>query len=430
MILTLRDQVSLADLAVQSRPGQAASSEALIRALKAKAETAQPALLKRLRQLEAAGEITAIEPLWMINAVAVTGSTAAIEEVSQRSEVRKASEDYLIRLTDRVSPLPMAVGPANPVVNLSQVQAPLVWMAGVTGKGIIVANLDTGVSLQNRDLAARWRGGSNSWFDVNGEHLLPTDSDGHGTETMSIMVGTNSGVAPGARWIAVKLFNDAGEGTLSGAIQGYQWILDPDGNPATPDGAQVVNNSWGFDVPGCFDDAPLHQALQTLLAANVLPVFAAGNLGYDGLPPSDTSPANFAEAFAVGSIDYDNSLSYFSSQGPTACRAKTIFPDLVAPGNMVPVQGIFGDWGYNSGTSFSAPHVAGSLALLLEAFPHLTAEEQRQALIRGAVDLGQPGPDNSFGAGRLDALFSFHLVGGQGPYQVRFTIRHNTPVWP
>jgi len=145
-------------------------------------------------------------------------------------------------------------------------------------------------------------------------------------------------------------------------------------------------------------------------------VFSAGNFGGYG-SPSDTTPGNFVEAFAVGSVTSTDELSYFSSQGPTTCRP-AIFPDVVAPGSNVYVQTTTGSLTTNNGTSFAAPQVAGALALLLEAYPNLTAEQQRQILINSARDLGAAGPDVYFGAGRLDVINAYHMLGGQGPHQI------------
>ena len=79
---------------------------------------------------------------------------------------------------------------------------------------------------------------------------------GHGTRTMGVMVGRDAGgsgvgVAPDAQWIAVKIFDDAGSATVAGIHAGFQWLLDPDGNPATADAPHVVNNSWTFSGAGC-----------------------------------------------------------------------------------------------------------------------------------------------------------------------------------
>lgn len=414
VILTLRDQASLADLAPQGGADRAGRQQAVLHALQAKAANGQAAVLRRLRLMQAGGGVTRVQTLWITNAVAVTGSPQAIAELARLPEVAQVSEDRPLKLAESSIP-PGAVS-----TGVQRVRAVPIWLAGYTGEGVVVANLDTGVSLNNPDLAARWRGGSHSWLDLHAEHPQPVDlssgSTGHGTNTMSIMVGAGTGVAPGAQWIAVKLFSDAGSASLSDALLGFQWVLDPDGDPATDDGAQVVNNSWTFKKTGCSEDPALHQALQAMLAADVLPVFSAGNYGF-GNPSTDTSPGNYPEAFAVGSIDFDNQLSYFSSQGPTTCRTDGRFPDLVAPGEDVAVQDPYGGLTTNSGTSFAAPYVSGALALLLEAFPDLTAAEQRQVLIDSARDLGPAGFDSRFGAGRLDVFAAYQQLGGLGPHQ-------------
>ena len=99
---------------------------------------------------------------------------------------------------------------------------------------------------------------------------------------MGVMVGgdaggTSIGVAPDARWIAAKIFNDHGAATTAGIHLGFQWVLDPDSDPGTPDAPNVVNNSWTLSSPGCNLEFQLD--LQNLRAAGILPVFAAGNAG-------------------------------------------------------------------------------------------------------------------------------------------------------
>jgi subtilisin family serine protease len=306
---------------------------------------------------------------------------------------------------------------------LAQIHAPDVWASGFRGQGVVVANIDSGVSMNNADLASKWRGGTNSWLDVHNEHSTPVDSagdgTGHGTATMSVMVGAQTGVAPGAKWIAVKMFSDQGSAQLSDALIGFQWAMDPDGNPATNDAADVVNNSWSQDVVGCEQDDTLHTALQALAAADILPVFAAGNFG-PGIS-TDPIPANYPEAFAVGAVTNLNDIAYFSSRGPTTCRTnELVFPDISAPGMDVAVARPDGSIAYVSGTSFSAPHVAGTLALLLSAFPNLSTEQQRLALLHGVSDLGPAGPDNTYGYGLLNALNAYLWLGGSEPNRLYF----------
>ena len=213
------------------------------------------------------------------------------------------------------------------------------------------------------------------------------------------------GVAPQAQWIAVRIFDDHNRATSIAIHQGFQWLLDPDGNPATPDAPHVVSNSWGFESPGC--DLAFQADLQALQAVGILPVFSAGNLG----PATSTgsSPANYPEALAVGATDNIDALWTSSSRGPSACgEAETIFPEIVAPGVDVSTTDRFGLYSARTGTSLAAPHVAGALALLLCAYPDLTVAEQRATLLNAVIDLGSsPGPDNDYGYGRLDVWRAF-----------------------
>jgi subtilisin family serine protease len=196
-----------------------------------------------------------------------------------------------------------------------------------------------------------------------------------------------------------------GRATSLGIHQAYQWILDPDGDPSTPDAPHIVNNSWGFLSTGCYLD--FQQNLQALIAAGILPVFAAGNSGPEG--HTSVSPANYPEAFAVGATDNFGAINPGSSRGPSACNG-AVFPNIVAPGVSIRSTGLLGGYSLATGTSMAAPHVSGSLALLLNAFPDLSVEQQAAALINSAKELGSPGPDNIYGHGQIDALAAFEYL--------------------
>jgi len=296
--------------------------------------------------------------------------------------------------------------------NLIAIRAPEAWARGVTGKGVVVALLDSGVDLTHPELAARWRGGSNSWFDPYGEHPdEPFDPSGHGTEVLGVILGGDAGgshigVAPDAQWIAAKIFNDHDRATTSSIHQALQCVLDPDGNPATPDAPDVVNNSWSFASVGC--DLEFSEDLRALRAAGILPVFAAG-------VDDPSSPANTPEAFAVGALDGAETLSADSPPGPSACSAVPVFPHVVAPGTNILTTDRFGLYNSFEGTSLAAAHVSGALALLLSANPKLTADEQASLLTASAVDLGDSGPDNTFGYGRLDVAAALDGLLGPDP---------------
>ncbi|MEU7875199.1 S8 family serine peptidase [Dactylosporangium sp. NPDC049140] len=393
-------------------PNRRQRSAALERALRATAGTAQEGVLALLRKRQAQGLVTTADPLWIFNGISVTAAPSVIRELAARADVRRIDPDLTIQAPAMPGPTATtAPGPATPESNVTLVNAPALWNLGFRGQGVVVANMDTGVDGTHPDLAGRWRGGSNSWYDPYGQHpTVPTDVNGHGTATMGVMVGgdaggTSIGIAPDARWIAVKVFNDRGSATSTAIHRGFQWLLDPDGNPDTADAADVVNDSWTLSAGGCNLD--FQPDLAMLRAAGILPVFSAGNYG----PATGTvfSPANNPDAFAVGATDNTDVIDPSSSRGPSACGQPTV-PRAVAPGVNVRTTDLYGLYTTASGTSLAAPHVAGALALLLGAFPDLPADRQAAALEGGAVDLGPSGPDNAYGFGRLDALAAYRWL--------------------
>ena len=360
---------------------------------------AQAPVLARLEALRREGHVRHVRSLWIANAIAVSADAVAIAELGRRTEVRSIESDSQL-----------AIQPADGTAfepGIAAAGAPELWSHGIDGRGVTVAALDTGVDLTHAELAGRYRGGADSWFDPFGEHGAPADLDGHGTQVIGVMVaGGGIGMAPGARFIAARVFNDSGVSTDSAVHLAFQWLLDPDGNPATDDAADVVNASWGAQLASC--DREFEPDLQALRAAHVLPVFAAGNGGPGA--SSDTSPANLPEAFAVGAAADATTIAAFSSVGPSRCDGAQ-FPSLVAAGTGIRSTDRFGfDATGLAGTSFAAPHVAGALALLLQVAPELSAADQAGLLQRSAHDLGVPGADSTFGAGSLDVTAAARLL--------------------
>jgi bacillopeptidase F len=280
---------------------------------------------------------------------------------------------------------------------------------------VVVATLDSGVDVNHPDLRDRWRGGVNSWFDPNGEHLEPFDQDGHGTQTMGILVGGDAsgeaiGVAPDARWIAAKIYNDLGIATLSGIHEAFQWLLDPDGDSLTDDAPSLVVCPWGVDVALDRCEPEFHPDIQALKTAGIAVVFAAGNDG-PGIGTS-SPPANAPGSLAAGAVDSSATVATFSSRGPSACGGG-LYPQLAAPGVNVKTAdltagGVFpNSYRTVSGTSYAAPHIGGALALLQSALPQTDPDQLEAALFRSAMDVGSAGPDFSTGYGIVDVVAAY-----------------------
>ncbi|MED4959659.1 S8 family serine peptidase, partial [Paenibacillus macerans] len=274
-----------------------------------------------------------------------------------------------------------AVKPSSVEWNIAQVHAPEVWAQGIDGTGIVVANLDSGVEYTHPALRAKWRGFDAAgnivnpelnWYDPHSHATLPADTDGHGTHTMGTMVGSEPdgsnqiGVAPGAKWIAVRIFNPSTTDAI--ILDGGQWLLAPvdaQGNLHPELAPDVVNNSWGG---GSGVDEWFRPIVQAWRDAQIFPEFSAGNttLTNPGGPGSVANPANYPEAFATGATDINRNLADFSLLGPSPYGE--IKPEVSAPGvnirSSVPGGGYEGGW---NGTSMAGPHTTAIAALLLQA---------------------------------------------------------------
>jgi minor extracellular serine protease Vpr len=258
---------------------------------------------------------------------------------------------------------------------------------GITGQGILVAVIDTGVDFTHPDLGGCFGLGCkvNSGYDFVDNDDTPEDVDGHGTHVAGIIAanGNLRGVAPDANIMAIKALDDDGYGFSSDIIRAIEYAVDPDGDITTDDGADVINLSLGG--VGSPDD-PTSKAVDAAFNAGVVVVAAAGNEGNYG-DIANFSPASARAAITVGSVDPDRTLSSFSSKGP-AVGGDTLKPEVLAPGGNIESLAVGGSTKILSGTSMASPHVAGVAALLLQALPQSTPEEIKARLISSASDLG------------------------------------------
>lgn len=409
VIVTLNDSIELHSLKALDRTSK---RKILVQSLKKHARTTQ----KDLKRFIRSKSTSQIKTLWIINSLAIKAKPSLIAALSQRPEVQEVRIDTPIILVNN----PVSIT-STTQWNLSMVGADLMWNQGFLGQGVVIGSMDTGVDYLHSSLSGNWRGGSNSWYDPHGEHLTPYDADGHGTQVTGIMAGSpvggsEIGMAPQSEWIAVKAFADNGSSSSSVIHQGFQWFLDPDGDPLTDDLPDIVNNSWGYPetVDSC--DTEFLPDIQLLRELGVHVVFSGGNLGAG---PSSISPPNNPGSFSVGAVDETGLITIGSSHGPSACDGG-IYPTTVAPGNLVRTadlsfNGFFPDSTVlSSGTSFAAPHVSGAMALLLNALPDTSLADLETALNQTAVDLGDPGPDNIYGNGLINVADAYTYLSSLG----------------
>lgn len=461
-VVSLTSQVDLVDLDRRLTLGNAPRAlrhRMVIEALQARAAATQAPVLARLRTLEKAGDVRAVRPLWIVNAVLVEARPAALRWLSTFSDVGRVLDGGAAM----TFPAPRNVTPGDPFLDaptpgLVMIKADKVWARGINGAGTVVANIDTGVDVSHPALGLKWRGltvpASQAWYDPVNWTKTPSDKPfpqgGHGTHTMGTLCGDDGkgkqiGVAPGATWIAVGLGNSSAMPSqmLQVFLQSLQWIADPDGSPGTvTDAPDVVSNSWGFTpgfppppfgVPAC--DSTVWPGMDACEAAGTAVVFSAGNDGQMGAGhisvPADriTTPTN---AYAVGAVNQDGkTLATFSSRGPSACDQKTIKPEVSAPGVQVESSLPGGQYSRQDGTSMASPHVGGAIALLRQVNPDISPTRVKEILMETAVDLGTTGEDNSFGHGLIDVEAAYQKVlAERGVAQVSLVTTTPTPKRP
>lgn len=271
---------------------------------------------------------------------------------------------------------------------VDRVDAELVWLSGNTADPIKVGVIDTGISSKHPDLKANIKGGVNT---INPRKSW-NDDNGHGSHVAGTIAALDNdvgviGVGSSVDLYAVKVLGASGSGYLSDVIEGIQW--------AVASNMQVINMSLGTSV----DVQSLHDAVIAAQNAGVVTVAAAGNSG-----GSVIFPAAYPEAIAVSATDNNNAIASWSSRGPEV--------DLSAPG--VSIYSTYKGTGYAtlSGTSMAAPHVTGSVALVLNtavgsydanADGRWNPDEVQKKLQVRAVDLGAGGFDGLYGWGLVNA---------------------------
>ncbi|MFT5233177.1 MAG: subtilisin family serine protease [Candidatus Krumholzibacteriia bacterium] len=428
VLVVLPDQLDVKTLDKELRFSKASKGvrhEAVVGGLQDLARASQSELLKHLALNKSNQGLQGFKSHWLINAVVVSGTVAAIKELAERPDVDRIEADLVAELIEPTA----SWGPSKEAsgfgvsAGVVAIGARRVWNElGIDGTGTLVGLLDSGADGNHPALSARWQGNfspvSQTWLDAaqRGHESFPEDTIGHGTHVLSIVIGAADGdtvgVAPGAHWIASNAIVALPSVFDNAIITALEFMTDPDGDPSTSDDVpDVLQNSWGVNSGlgpylGC--DSRWWDAIDNCEAAGVVLVWAAGNEGPVGgtlRSPADraSSPYN---CFSVGSTSNHEpyTVSAFSSQGPSRCGGVyAIKPEITAPGDTVLGAAVGGGYFFSNGTSMAAPHVAGVVALMRQANPDVDVVTIKDILMQTAVDLGNAGEDNVYGHGFLNA---------------------------
>ncbi len=281
---------------------------------------------------------------------------------------------------------------------------------GLTGKGVTVCLVDSGIDTLHPDFAHMRLV---AWKDFVNLRPNPYDDNGHGTAMAGLIVADGSlrGVAPEASVIVAKVINSVGFGSSAQVADGIRFCVDPFGN-GTP-GADIISVSLGSKAP-LFVANDVSLAAQAALDRGVIVVAAAGNDGGMFDDGDVETPAWVSLAIAVGAVDASGRIAPFSSLGSSVNRTDpNLKPELTAPGVLIISTAPGAHYVTTTGTSPSTAVAAGIVALLLQAHPELRPGRAagsaniltlKWALERSATEEpGQAVPhDSHYGYGVID----------------------------
>ncbi len=453
VLVYLKDRVDLDSINDQMDRHHASLKdrhETVVISLQNKAHSSQTQLVEYLDELQSKEFVKEYHCFWIDNIIRVDTYQSVVDKIAKRNDVLMVYPNYGIEL----------IAPVEEIIESEQknrsdiepgieaIRADEVWDMGITGEGVLVANIDTGVDGTHPALASRWAGVADpryeghpewAWFDPSFGNNFPTGYSSHGTHTMGTLCGgapgDQIGVAPGALWISAAAMIYSDENMVSNIIASFEWMIDPDGDPSTNwDVPAVCSNSWGATTesgwPPCYD--LFWSYLDACESAGIAMVFAAGNEGSLGLRrPADRATDDY-RTFAVGAVDANDPnwpIAYFSSRGPTYCTpdgSAAIKPDIAGPGVNIRSSNPGGQYSIHSGTSMATPHISGVIALMRQANQNISVEQIKEIIYQTAKDLVDPGEDNSYGWGMIDAYEAvMFIVSNQRPDLVDI----NGPSW-
>lgn len=296
-------------------------------------------------------------------------------ELQKDPSIEYAEPNYSVSLLD--------VTPNDPGFSqqyyFTNIRAPMAWEYTTGSPAVILAILDSGIDLTHADLIGRYSAG----YDFVENDSVPQDENGHGTIVTGIAAAhTNNGVGvAGVNWNAqimpIRVLDAKGNGSFANVAQAIIW--------ATDQGARVINMSFG----GSQYSSVLEDAVDYAVNRGVILVAATGNTGANTV----LYPAAFPGVVGVGATDQNNRLAWFSNTGAEV--------DVVAPGVSIYGLGLANGYTIKSGTSMSAPQVAGFAALLAGLPGMQYSSDVIEKIESSAKDLGTSGWDSQYGYGLI-----------------------------
>ena len=421
-----------------------AHRQAIVSELKSFSEESQKDILSILKAGEASGDIKDIKTHWLSNMISCNASKDYIYLLSEHSDIKILgyNKTQFLLWDEKVKETEPLRGIAP---HVKHVNADKAWDLGLTGEGVLVGVIDTGVNFHKDIANSLWDGGEeypNHGYNTFENSHNVTDGFNHGTHCAGIICGdgtsgTQIGVAPDATIICVKVMDDAGSGNANSVCSGIEFAIEH--------GADVLNMSLGFPNASNSTREALRQTYENALEANVAIVTAVGNDGMlnltfpvpnsvrvpGGCPPpwlhpdQQANPGGLSACIAVGAVNSSNNVADFSSRGPFTWQTTAyedypylpgreiglIRPDVCAPGVNIVSCSNKNSGGYASmdGTSQATPCVTGVICLMLQKNSNLTPAQICETLETTATKLSET-KSNETGSGCVNALLALEKI--------------------
>ena len=271
--------------------------------------------------------------------------------------------------------------------------ADLIWDVTLGSRDIVVAVCDEGIDYRHPDLRDNFYSSllGYDFVDMDADPYPDSAGETHATHVAGIIgavINNGIGVAGWSqvRLLSVRVLNEQGTGSDYDVAEGIRW--------ATDNGARIINLSLG----GYDASTVLANAVEYAWNNGVLLFAATGNDGINNI----YYPAKLDDCIAVGALDQDNRIAFFSNYGNKQ--------ELVCPG--VSILSTVNDSSYDTyqGTSMACPQASGVAALILSLYPSLSNQRLRAILDIGTIDLGASGRDKLYGYGLLNAYRTYSLA--------------------
>ena len=429
---------------IQSTEDAKAQRQVVVSELKSFSEQSQKDILSLLKAGEASGDVKDITAHWLSNMITCTASKDYIYLLSEHYDIKIIgyNETQFLLWNEKAREVEVQRGMTQ---NIKHVNANKAWNEGYTGKGVLVGVIDTGVNF-HKDLEKNlWDGGEE--YPNHGYNTFENSHDvhdgfNHGTHCAGIICGdgtsgTQTGIAPDATVMCIKVMDDAGGGNANTVCSGIEFAIEH--------GADVLNMSLGFPNASMSTREALRQTYENALEANVSIMTAVGNDGMlnltfpvpnsvrvpGGCPPpwlhpdQQVNPGGLSACIAVSAVNYYNVVADFSSRGPFTWQTSSyedypylpgreiglIRPDVCAPGVGIISCSNTNSGGYISmdGTSQATPCVTGVVCLMLQKKPYLTPAQICEALETTATKLSET-KSNETGSGCVNAMLALEEI--------------------